>query len=389
MSGGRRDYRVRCTGCAASAAYPAYRCDRCGAPLVLDLAPPGAGDHRPSPGSGAWRHAGLLPRTRHAVSLGEGGTPLVPLAVGQSNVYAKLESLNPSLSFKDRAMALAASTALDLGLDGLVLASSGNAAVSAATYAAAAGLRCRIFCATGSNAQAKLNVARAHGACVELVEGHYSDAYASAAAAEQGGWLNVTTTYRNPLLAEAYRPVAAELVEQLGDVPDVVVVPVGAGPLLYGVLRGFEDLRAAGVTSVVPRMVGVQAAACAPLVRAWRSPDWRAALAEPVAVGPTAAAAIADALRGYADEGLLTLSAVRDSGGTIVEVDEARIAAAVADLARRGLLVEPAAATALAALDDPAVSRLTGSRTTTRVVLMLTGHGAKEPAAFRSREGVP
>ncbi|MDQ7909397.1 pyridoxal-phosphate dependent enzyme [Phytohabitans sp. ZYX-F-186] len=384
---GRRDFTVRCTACAAPATYPAYRCDRCGGPLVLDLAPLGPADHRPGPGVGAWRYAGMLPRTRHAVSLGEGGTPLVPLPRGQSTLYAKLESLNPSLSFKDRAMAVAAATALDLGLGGLVLASSGNAAVSAATYAAAAGLRCRIYCATGSNAQAKLDVARAHGATVELVDGHYSDAYARAVEAEEGGWLNVTTTYRNPLLAEAYRPVAAELVERLGAAPDAVVVPIGAGPLLHGVLRGFEDLRAAGVTSAVPRMVGVQAAACAPLARAWRSPDWRAALAEPVAVGPTAAAAIADALRGYADEGLLTLAAVRDSGGTVVAVDEARIAAATADLARRGLLVEPAAATALAALDDPAVARLTGPGSAARVVLMLTGHGAKEPAAFRSAGG--
>jgi threonine synthase len=385
MNGGRRDYTVRCTACVAPAAYPAYRCDRCGAPLMLDLAALGAGEHRPGPGIGAWRHAGMLPRTQHATSLGEGGTPLVPLADRQSTVYAKMESLNPSLSFKDRAMALAASTALDLGLDGLVLASSGNAAVSAATYAAAAGLRCRIFCATGSNAQAKLDVARAHGATVELVDGHYSDAYARAAKAEKGGWLNVTTTYRNPLLAEAYRPVAAELVEQLGAAPGVVVVPIGAGPLLHGVLRGFEDLRAAGVTSAVPRMVGVQAAACAPLARAWRSPDWPAALATPVTVGPTAAAAIADALQGYADEGLLTLAAVRDSGGTIVAADEPRIAAAVDYLAHRGLLVEPAAATALAALDDAAVARL--AEPGSAVVLMLTGHGAKEPSAFRTAGG--
>jgi threonine synthase len=282
-------------------------------------------------------------------------------------VHVKLESLNPSLSFKDRAMALAASAALDLGLDGLVLASTGNAAVSAATYAAAAGLRCRVFCASGSNAGTKLDTARAHGAEVELVDGHYSDAYAAGTRAEGEGWLNVTTTYRNPLLTEAYRPVAAELVADLGGVPASVVVPVGAGPLLRGIWLGFTDLLEAGLITTLPRMIGVQAAACAPLARAWAATDWESSLREPLTVEPTAAAAIADSLRGYEDEGLLTLAVARDSGGAIVAVPEEEIAEAGDVLARRGIFVEPAAAAAVAALPPgPAVA-------------VLTGHGAKEP----------
>ncbi|MGI5215399.1 pyridoxal-phosphate dependent enzyme [Plantactinospora sp. CA-290183] len=371
-----RDFRVACARCGHGTAYPAYRCPACAAPLVLDLAPVPPGDCRATSGQGLWRYAGMLPRTRHTVTLGEGSTPLLPLRRDGRDVHVKLESLNPSLSFKDRAMALAASAALDRQLDGLVLASTGNAAVSAATYAAAAGLRCRVFCATGSNAGTKLQTARAHGAEVELVVGHYSDAYAAATRAEGQGWLNVTTTYRNPLLTEAYRPVAAELVEQLGGVPEVVVVPVGAGPLLRGIWLGFTDLRAAGLTTTLPRMVGVQAAACAPLARAWTAPDWESALREPVTVAPTAAAAIADPLRGYQDEGLLTLSAARDSGGAIVAVDEPAIAEAGRALARQGLFVEPAAAAAVAALDTPAVP------VRARAVAVLTGHGAKEPSAL-------
>jgi threonine synthase len=371
-----REYTVACTGCDRTVAYPAYRCPACGSTLVLDLAPVAAADCRPAHRTGVWRYAGMLPRTGHAVTLGEGGTPLLPLRHDRLDAHAKLESVNPSLSFKDRAMALAASAALDHGLDGLVLASTGNAAVSAATYAAAAGLRCRVFCATGSRAGAKLDTARAHGARVELVEGEYSDAYAAATRAEGEGWLNVTTTYRNPLLAEAYRPLAAELVADLGGVPDAVVVPVGAGPLLRGIWLGFRDLRDAGRTGTLPRMIGVQAQACAPLARAWTAPDWAASLREPVPAGHTAAAAIADALRGYADEGLLTLSAARDSGGAVVAVDEPAIAAAGRRLAAEGLFVEPAAAAARAALDDPAAPA--GAR----VVAVLTGHGAKEPSAL-------
>jgi threonine synthase len=365
-----RDYTVACVRCGHPAGYPAYRCGVCGSPLELRL---GAADCTPTAVTGVWRHAGMLPRTRHTVTLGEGRTPLLPLAHDGLDAHVKLESLNPSLSFKDRAMALAASAALDLGLHGLVLASTGNAAVSAATYAAAAGLGCRVFCATGSNAGAKLDTARAHGADVELIDGHYSDAYAAATRAEGQGWLNVTTTYRNPLLAEAYRPVAAELADDLGGAPDAVVVPVGAGPLLRGIWLGFADLHAAGLITALPRMIGVQATACAPLARAWAAPDWERALSEPVPVAPTAASAIADALRGYEDEGLLTLAAARDSGGAIVAVDEAAIAGAGRRLAHRGLFVEPAAAAAVAALDTGTIPP--GAR----VVAVLTGHGAKEP----------
>ncbi|MEV2240319.1 pyridoxal-phosphate dependent enzyme [Micromonospora sp. NPDC049891] len=379
-----RTFTAACVRCGHTTGYPAYRCPACASPLALDLAPVAAADCRPTTGRGVWRYAGLLPRVRHAVTLGEGETPLLPLRHGGAATHVKLESVNPSLSFKDRAMALAASAALDHGLTGLVLASTGNAAVSAASYAAAAGLRCRVFCATGSNAGNKLETARAHGAEVELVAGHYSDAYAAAIRAEGQAWLNVTTTYRNPLLTEAYRPIAAELVDDLGGVPDAVVVPVGAGPLLRGIWLGFTDLVAAGLITSVPRMVGVQAEACAPLARAWGAgyrgrEEWAASLRQPIEVGPTAAAAIADALRGYEDEGLLTLDAVRRSGGRISAVDEPAIAEAGRHLARQGLFVEPAAAAALAALHDLAVA---GPGRADTCVAVLTGHGAKEPSTL-------
>jgi threonine synthase len=380
---GRRDYRVRCAECLTEApALPAYECPTCGGPLVVDAAAATPDDLLLHAGAtGVWRHAGLLPVTRSAVTLGEASTPLLPLTTTSleaygARVFGKLESLNPTLSFKDRGMALAASVATDLGLEGLSLASTGNAAVSAAAYAAAAGLPCRIVCATGSRASIKLAVASAYGAKVELVDGDYSDAYAEARSAEAEGWFNVTTTYRNPLLAEGYRGVALEIYEQLGACPDVVVVPVGAGPLLRGLLLGFHDLREAGLTDMLPRLVGVQAQACAPLARAWRSNDWRASLLEPSPASATAAGAIADSLRGYEREGLLTLEAARASRGTVVAVPEEEIHDAKQQLARQGHLVEPAAAAALAALGSPTVKELTPSGGS--VVLLLTGHGVKE-----------
>jgi threonine synthase len=380
---GRRGYRIRCAECSTeTASTPAYECRACGGPLVLDAAPVARGDlAAEDQATGIWRYAGVLPVTRSAVTLGEGSTPTVPLraeSMGEREalVYGKLESLNPTLSFKDRGMALAASMAVDLGLEGLSLASTGNAAVSAAAYAAAAGLPCRIVCATGSRASMKLAAASAYGAEVQIVDGDYSDAYAEARAVEGEGWFNVTTTYRNPVLAEGYRGMALEIVQQLGTCPDVVVVPVGAGPLLRGLLLGFQDAQAAGMTEQIPRLVGVQAEACAPLARAWQRNDWLTSLLEPSPALPTAAGAIADSLRGYEREGLLTLNAARASGGAVVAVSEEEIGDAKDQLARQGLLVEPAAAAALSALRSRKVKELTPAGGS--VVLVLTGHGVKE-----------
>ena len=382
--GGERDYVALCTICGQRASLTAYECARCSGPLILDMAAVRASNECPGGGKalGIWRHAHLLPRTMAAVSLGEGTTPLLPfIDVDNPGVelWLKAEHLNPTLSFKDRAMALAASIAVDRRVTGLVLASTGNAAASAAPYAAAAGLPCQVFYGSTSGAARKLAVAHAFGAQTTEVKGDYSTAYAAVVAAEEDGWMNVTTTYRNPVLAEAYRTTAAEIIEDLGDAPDVVIVPVGAGPLLHGLRQGFRDAIDAGQIDREPRMVGVQAAACAPLAAAWTSDDWLTSLRQPMDVGVTSATAIADALRGYEEQGLITLNDVRDSGGALVAVSEETILAAQGRLRAAGHLVEAASATALAGLTTAAckVRLVPGSR----VVLMMTGHGAKERLA--------
>lgn len=376
--GGVRPFAVRCHRCGSLRRTDLYRCGNCDGPLVLEL---DSLDDPPQPdaaASGIWRLRALLPRTDHAITLGEGATPLLELAArvhrGHGTVVAKLESLNPTLSFKDRAMAVGASVARDRGMDGLVLTSTGNAAVSAAAYAAYAGLRCRIVCANRPGAGRKLDAARAHGAEVELVEGDYSDAYQAATRLEAEHWLNVTTTYRNPFLAEAYRTIAFELYEQLGAIPGRIIVPVGAGPLLRGVLSGFEDLLTVGLIARLPRMVAVQAAACAPLAEAWARPDWDASLARGSFAAPTVAQAIADSLRGYEAEGLLTLDAVRRSKGTVLAIEDDAILEATSRLARgAGVEAEPAAAAALAAV--PHLERKASEEGQVTTVL-LTGHGA-------------
>ena len=386
-----RAHHYACAACSWRSDVFGYECPRCAAPVLIEAEPLTTADLLgPSGARGLWRYARLLPTTSTRVTLGEADTPLVNLAEaasrelgwpGEQPLAVKLESLNPTLSFKDRAMALAASVARDRGIPGLVVASTGNAAVSAAAYAGAAGLRCRVIVGTSSRAATKLAAARAYGAEVEEIDGDYSTAYDQAKAAEGRGWMNVSTTYRNPLLAEAYRPIAFELIEQLGEAPAAVVVPVGAGPLLRGIERGFGDARERGLLAETPRMVAVQAAAISPVVDEWRRTTGVAADPGSPGEGPgdlrTVATAIADPLRGYESHGRITVAAVMRSRGAAVAVTEPAILRAHSALTRLGFPVEPSSATAGAALAQPELGELLSRADAGPVVLILTGHASK------------
>lgn len=333
-------------------------------------------------GRGLWRFQDLLPPTEHRITLGEAGTPLISCddlaeRVGVAELLVKNETINPTLSFKDRAMALGVSLAQDAGARGVVAASTGNTAVSAAAYAARAHLEARIYCGTEAARQAwtKLSSATAYGATVETVEGDYSSAHEAASALEDDGWMPLTTTFRNPYLAEAYRTVAFELYEQTGgQIPEWIIIPVGAGPLLVGLFHGFRALAATGRIATLPRLAAVQADACSPLVTAWT----QGGPIESIAPGSTVAGAIADPLRGYEDEGHLTLDAIRNSQGLATSVSDPEILEAVRATAyREGLLLEPAAAAPIAAIMTLVTNSIISSNA--RVVVLATGHGAVEP----------
>ena len=174
--------------------------------------------------------------------------------------------------------------------------------------------------------------------------GTYSDAHALAArAAERFGWANLTSTYVNPYMLEGDKTLGLELWEQLGGrTPDWVVVPVGAGPLLAAVGKAWDELGEPG-----PRLMGVQASGCSPIVRAFEAEaehvsEWEGATS-------TSASSIADPLRGYAADGTRTLAAIRRSGGLAIGVSESHIGDAVDRLGRlEGVLAEPGAGAALA-----------------------------------------
>jgi threonine synthase len=359
-----------------------YSCPVCGSSLLVAYAgtyelPNGVVDE------GIWRYRRFLPVSADSepVTLGEGATPTLQSRRldPSGELLLKNETVNPTGSFKDRPVAVAATVARELGLSGLVCASTGNTGVAVAAYAARAGLpaACVVPEATPAAKTAQIG---AVGARIVRVRGNYSDAYALARAAESYGWANLTSTYINPYMLEGDKTVAYEIFEQLGErIPDWVVVPVGAGPLLAAIHKGFEELGVSG-----PRMVAAQAAACAPVVSAFESgakevSEWEHSV-------ETAASSIADPLRGYPEDGTRTLSVVRQSGGTAIAVTEEETRQATIELARsEGLLVEPGAAVAVAAYRKLAAQAVVS--TGERAVVVLTGHGLKDPDALRSAAG--
>lgn len=310
------------------------------------------------------------------VDLGEGDTPQLPLATTDGEIHAKLESMNPTCSFKDRGSALvvAAIRSPSTSFEGVVVASTGNTATSVAAYAAHADVPCAILVPEGTST-AKLSQAAAHGADVFTVDGTFSDCFELARAVADGRVVNATAVYSaNPYVEVADRTVAHEIVATLGTVPDWVSVPVGAGPLLGGVYRGFRDLRAAGIVDAEPSMLCVQARGCHPIVRAYEAgadvKPWTGRIT-------TEVGAIADPLVGYAADGQRTLEAIRESDGDAVALSDETIHEWHGRLAEReGIYAEPASSASVAAIEESA--RIDDDET---AVALITGHGLKEPDA--------
>lgn len=364
-----------------------YACPTCGSSLLVNYGKVPYELSDVTVDGGIWRYRGFLPVSSGVdpVTLGEGRTPLLrALRLEPSGrLFLKNETANPTASFKDRPVAVAATVARELGLAGLLCASTGNTAVAVAAYAAQAGLPAACVVPEKTPA-AKLRQIEVTGARIVRVRGDYSDAYALArSAAESYGWANLTSTYVNPYMLEGDKTVAYDIFEQLGNrAPDWVLVPVGAGPLLSAIHKGFEELGVTGDSG--PRMVAVQAEGCAPIVRAFESgaeevSEWE----HPVETG---ASSIADPLRGYPEDGTRTLSAVRESGGVAIAVSEEEMYGAIGELASsEGLFVEPGAAVTVTAYRKLIGRNIRREEET--AVLILTGHGLKDPDALTSAAG--
>jgi threonine synthase len=361
--------RFRCPACGT--AYPAdrplWRCD-CGGPLDLE---PGQGLRRSdidADDASLWRYrAALALKESPRVSLGEGWTPLVTRHWDGAPVRFKLESQMPTGSFKDRGTAVMLNHLLQVGVGPIHEDSSGNAGSSIATYAAAAGLRCRIY-VPASAPRGKVVQIAAAGAEVRAIPGT-REAVTEAALAAIGESFYASHNW-HPYFIEGTKTLAYELWEQLGfAVPDNILVPTGYGSNILGLDRGFDELIRQGEISRRPRLFAVQAENCSALAAAWA-----VGAADYVPFTPTAT--IADGIATVKPVRTAeVLAALRRSGGGVVTVSEAEIGPALKTLGRLGLFVEPTAATAGAAL-----SRLLRDRTIRpgeTTIVVLTGHGLK------------
>lgn len=358
-----------CTLCGTP--YPLDTRDwQCACGGLFDLTPWPALDARQIDAAqqGLWRYRALLPLdpSWEPVTLGEGGTPLVPIDWEGRTVHLKVEGQEPTGAFQDRGAAVLVTALRGMGIQRVVEDSSGNAGVSLAAYAARAGLTCDV-CVPSQGVEPKLAQMAAYGAEVIQIKGRREYSALAAWAAAAHGAYYASHVYHPHFLA-GVETLAFELWEQLDrQAPEVVVAPVGNGALLLSLYRGFQRLREAHLVERLPRLVGVQAQACAPLVDAFV--QGRGAV-EAVRAEPTIATglSIANPARGSQ-----ILAAVRASGGSMAAVTEDEIAQAQDELARRGFFVEPTAAVAPAGWTRLAPD-FAGSGP---VVLPLTGHGLK------------
>lgn len=327
-----------------------------------------------------WRYAEVLPVRDPAarVCLGEGFTPLLDaprfadrIGMERGRVWVKDEGQNPTGSFKARGLGMAVSRAKELGASAVALPSAGNAGSAAAAYGAAAGLPVHVV-VPRDTPRPIVEEIRALGADLQLIDGLIDDCgRVVKQGVEERGWFALSTL-KEPYRVEGKKTMGYELFEQLGGrLPDVILYPTGGGTGLIGMWKAFDEMEALGwIGSERPRMVTVQAAGCAPMVRAFEA---GASFAEPW----QGAATYASGLRVPGAVGdFLILRALRESGGTAVAIPDADMAEWVAHLGRdTGVFAAPEGGAVAAAAARLRASGFIGPDD--EVVLFNTGSGLK------------
>jgi len=333
-----------------------------------------------------WRYAEVLPEAE-PVSLGEGFTPMLP-SREYPNVYIKDEGLNPTGSFKARGLSAAVTMAKHYGLKKLAIPSAGNAAGALAAYAASAGIEAYIFMPKDVPMANRIE-SEYYGAHVTLVDGLISDCARMVGERKQiEGWFDVSTL-KEPFRVEGKKTMGYEVAEQLGwRMPKGIIYPTGGGVGMIGMWKAFDEMEQLGwVGSKRPKMVAVQSAGCAPIVKAW---DEGKAAAEMWANAATKAAGLR-VPKAYGD--YLILDILRKSRGTAVAVTDLEIMDALHQWARvEGIFAAPEGAAALAANRKLRENGFFDSQDT--VVLFNTGTGLKyldalDCAQQRSRKDLP
>lgn len=332
---------------------------------------------------GLWRWSELLPvrKPDHRLTLGEGDTPLLPaLRLAQTlrqaqgdlkRLYIKDESGNPTGTFKARGLAVAVSRAVELGVRGLVIPTAGNAGGALAAYAARAEMDAHVYMPSDAPPANQAEV-KAFGASLHLVDGLINDAARLASEeARRHNWFDVST-FIEPYRLEGKKTMGFEIAEAFGwETPDVIIYPTGGGTGLVGMWKAFEELEKLGwIGSRRPRLVSVQAAGCAPIVRAFERGDERVKAwqgAQTIAAGLRVPSPFADRL---------ILRVLHESRGLAIAVSDEEIIQAQKEMAQfEGIFAAPEGAATLAAL--PHLYGRGWIRPDEKVVLLNTGSGLK------------
>jgi len=330
-----------------------------------------------------WRYLEVMPvaQDENIVSLGEGWTPLLKAQTlaantGVREVYIKDESQNPTQSFKARGMSAAVSMARELGVKKLAVPSAGNAAGALSAYAARAGLECFIFMPKDTP-RANVVECEQTGASVTLMDGLITDCGAEVGRRKEAeGWFDVSTL-KEPYRVEGKKTLGYELAEQLNwQLPDVIIYPTGGGTGLIGMWKAFDEMQQMGwIDSKRPRMVTVQAAGCAPIVRAFEDGK-RFADEFPNAATTASGLRVPKAIGDF-----LILDAIRESGGTAVAVTDEELITATGEIgAAEGVFCAPEGAACLPALRKLIAAGMVNK--SDQVVLFNTGSGVKYMESF-------
>jgi threonine synthase len=316
------------------------------------------------------RYRAYLPVTEKTpvITLLEGSTPLIPsrylpgLLGVDVKVYFKFEGLNPTGSFKDRGMTLAVSKAVEKGAKAILCASTGNTSASAAAYAARAGIRCAVLIPEGKIALGKLAQALIHGARVVQIAGNFDEALALAREISESHPMTLVNSI-NPDRIEGQKTAAFEIIDVLGEAPDIHCIPVGNAGNITAYWKGYQEYRAHRHSSRLPKMWGFQAAGAAPIVQG-KIVEKPETIATAIRIGNPASWKAAVAAR-------------EESQGRIDAVTDEEILDAYRFLAgREGVFAEPASAACVAGLIKYGRKVLKSGQT---IVCTLTGHGLKDP----------
>ncbi|MEN4006397.1 MAG: threonine synthase [Methanobacteriaceae archaeon] len=370
---------IKCISCAAEYDLNEiiYTCSECGSILEVLCEVDVSKDIFSCRKSTMWKYMEFMPvDSSKIVSLGEGGTPFCKCdKLGEKlgiELYVKVEGSNPTGSFKDRGMSVGITKALELGVDTVGCASTGNTSASLAAYAARAGLRCIVLLPSGKVALGKLAQAMFHGAEVLSVRGNFDEALETITSLALQGKLYLLNSV-NPFRLEGQKSIGFEIVDDLGwKSPDRIILPVGNAGNISAIWKGVKEFHRAGFMDDLPMMTGIQAEGAAPIVRAVKNNEKDIVPFE----NPET---IATAIRiGAPVSAKKALVAIYESDGLAETVTDEQILSAQKLLARtEGIGVEPASAASIAGLmklvDDGEIDR------NEQVVCIVTGHLLKDP----------